>query len=98
MPWFPTKGWSRITFLRTLLIAPMAAVLAACTSSQESSRAAANPSPTTAADQAIGRLSPSGSASHAVSSSPTGSAAPVLQATPACTDEDDEPTPAQTEG
>lgn len=101
MKWSPTRVWSRTQFLRTMLIAPAAAVLAACTGSNENGATAdATRSPSTAA-QASGTASPASvarSASSQATAPATTAAAQVLQATPACDDDDDDPTPAQTEG
>ena len=102
MHWSPTSIWSRTKFLRTMLIAPAAAVLAACTGTNDSgttsdaaqphNAAAGQATGTTAAADATRSASAQGTAPAAMPS------AQVLQATPACDDDDDDPTPAQTEG
>lgn len=94
---FDTTRWTRNRFLRSLVIAPVAGVIAACSGKDDRAATAdaAAPVPTTAAP-AEPAARPAGAAAQA---SP--SASPVtqlLQPTPACGDDDDEPTPAQTEG
>jgi protocatechuate 3,4-dioxygenase beta subunit len=101
MKWSPTGGWSRSRLLRTALIAPAAAVFAACTGKDTSGGAAGTaPAPNNGAGQAAAiAVTPAQPAGATQAATPAGTpVAQVLQATPACGDDDDEPTPAQTEG
>ena len=87
------KAWSRARFLRAALMAPAAAAVAACTGTNPGSGAAGN--------GAAGASAVASSAGPgALAGQNQAVAIPVAQmlpATPACAD-DDEPTPAQTEG
>lgn len=93
---FDTSRWTRGRFLRVLAIAPAAGVIAACTGDDNAGEASSGttPAPPTAsatdAAAAPAQSTPAASAGSPVSQ--------VLQPTPACGDDDDEPTPAQTEG
>lgn len=87
------KQWTRLSFLRAAMLAPAAALIAACTG-----KGSAGTSPPAASDEAIAPPPAAGSSS-ATSVTAGGTALrPVLQATPECGDDDDDPTPAQTEG
>ena len=101
MHWSPTRAWPRTKFLRTMLIAP-AAALAACTGTNDSGTASdTTQTPNTAAGQATGTTASADATRNASAQVTAPAATPVtqvLQATPACDDDDDEPTPAQTEG
>ena len=102
MQWSPTRVWSRTKFLRTMLIAPTAAALAACIGTNDSGATSDATQPqNTAAGQATGTTA-SASATRSASAQGTAPATTpgvqVLQATPACNDDDDDPTLAQTEG
>ncbi len=89
--------WTRATLLRTLVVAPAAYLVAACTGKSKSST---TPEPA-AQGQPAGASSPSTPAARA-EAAPTATAQPptaqVLPPTPACGDDDDDPTPAQAEG
>jgi protocatechuate 3,4-dioxygenase beta subunit len=87
--------WTRSAVLRSLLLAPAAYILAACTGGKDE-RASQTADP---AAPAAGRAAVTAPATGAAAGSRTQSADGVLlQATPACGDDDDGPTPAQTEG
>jgi protocatechuate 3,4-dioxygenase beta subunit len=94
--WIPHARWSRSRFLRACLVVPATYVLAACTGEEDGDGTAG----TSARAQATGTAPPSASA-PATESARTATAQPTvtqaLAPTPACSDDDD-PTPAQTEG
>lgn len=95
---------ARRAFLRACLTAPTAVVLAACaagsTGSTAPTSAPAAAAPTSApATSAPPAVAPPTSAPAPTEARPTEApAAQALPPTPACGDDDDEPTPAQTEG
>jgi protocatechuate 3,4-dioxygenase beta subunit len=98
MRWFNTSRWTRGRFLRALVIVPAVGAITACTGDGDQSGSAerATPAPGTAAPA---EPSAARATASAPSTTPSGSpVAQVLQPTPACGDDDDEPTPAQTEG
>ena len=102
MKWSARSAWSRGKFLRALVLTPAAAVFAACTGKSTSS---ATPDATGAVDAGASRAAAGSPVATARASAAQGTAATgtpvaqVLQATPACDDgDDDDPTPAQTEG
>ena len=98
MKWPPTSTWTRNRFLRTLLIAPAAYLLAACTGKTDGNQTPAEQARD--APQSAGSPPPAGAPRTAAEQTPTAgtAVARVLQPTPQCGDDDDDPTPAQTEG
>ena len=87
--------WTRSTVLRSLLLAPAAYILAACTGgkAERSSQTAETVAP---AAGSSATTAPAPRTSAQTRAQPA--AGVLLQATPACGDDDDNPTPAQTEG
>lgn len=99
MAWSPKNAWSRGSFLRSLLIAPAAAI-AACTGRNEKNEGtdAVRSSTTETTGASGGQAAATRPPSARQNLPPATSSARVLQATPACGDDDDDPTPPQTEG
>lgn len=100
-----TITWSRGRFVRTLLLAPIAYLVAACTG-DDAGNATANStnggSPTAAPSLPPTAVGGSGGTTAGVATAASGTSAPLppvqtLVPTPTCADDDD-PTPAQTEG
>jgi protocatechuate 3,4-dioxygenase beta subunit len=105
---------SRRAFLRLCLLSPVPLVLAACGPGQQAQAPAAPPPTAGPAQGVTGAPAPAESAAPpataasaqsapattppAPSAAPAAVAAPTLPATPACGDDDDEPTVAQTAG
>jgi protocatechuate 3,4-dioxygenase beta subunit len=101
MNWKPPTTWTRSRFLRAVLVAPAAYVLAACTGSKDAEEAAgqASPSPGSSVASSQATAATEGTARPAAAVQATGTAAAqVLAPTPQCVDDDDDVTPAQTEG
>jgi protocatechuate 3,4-dioxygenase beta subunit len=101
MKWPGQSIWTRSRFLRAAVIAPAAGLIAACTGGPDdgATAGAGTPQPADASGAAPAVPSPAGAQITAQGATPSG--APVTQVlapTPACGDEDDDPTPAQTEG
>jgi protocatechuate 3,4-dioxygenase beta subunit len=97
-----TQTWARRrAFLYALLTMPPALMLAAC-APQSSAISAPAPPPNALPSTAPLPTTAPASATNAPAPTPTAMTAPTtaaqLQPTPACGDDDDEPTPAQTEG
>ena len=91
MKWTGHTRWTRTRLLRALLVAPAAYVLAACSGKGDQSGTAG----AAAQAQATG-APPSPAPAQTAPAQPA--ATQALAPTPACGDEDDDPTPAQTEG
>jgi protocatechuate 3,4-dioxygenase beta subunit len=100
---------TRRTFVQKYLVLPLAAFVAACTGRTTTPTPTAAPAPTNTTvpspvppteTVAIALAEPSATVSDptATSAPPTSTTAPTLAPTPACDDDDDEPTLAQTEG
>jgi protocatechuate 3,4-dioxygenase beta subunit len=88
-----TRIVRRRAFLRGAIVLPLGLVIAACDAAGD-----ASPTTTVTAEGAASATAASGGATPAT---PNASVAPTgvtLEATPACVDEDDEPTISQTEG
>jgi protocatechuate 3,4-dioxygenase beta subunit len=95
--------WTRARALRVLLLAPVAAVVAACTGNDDSTvgQETSAQTPASGSGQAASTSSAPTAAARASGQQSAPTSTPVtqvLQPTPACGDDDDEPTRAQTEG
>jgi protocatechuate 3,4-dioxygenase beta subunit len=96
MKWIEHHRWTRAGLLRAALIAPAAALLAACTGRNNSGSSVQTGAGTPGAP-AVSAGATAAARESAASTPAQPPITQILQPTPACGDDDD-PTPAQTEG